>query len=102
MWRPRNEVCGRTLMTSGHFYITYMSIVPRFTFFCRSGFELGALHLQSKHSTAWATPLVHSALNEQKMGVSWTMCQDWPPTMILPILASQVARITGVSNWHPY
>jgi hypothetical protein len=27
------------------------------------------------------------------------VCLGWPQTMILPILASQVARITGVSHW---
>jgi hypothetical protein len=31
-------------------------------------------------------------------GVSGTICLDWPQIMILPILASQVARITGVSH----
>jgi hypothetical protein len=25
----------------------------------------------------------------------------WPQIMILPILVSQVARTTGVNNWHP-
>jgi hypothetical protein len=29
------------------------------------------------------------------------MCQDWPQSLILLILASKVARITGVSHWHP-
>jgi hypothetical protein len=31
-----------------------------------------------------------------EMGVSWTICLDWPWTLILPISAPQVARITGV------
>jgi hypothetical protein len=30
-----------------------------------------------------------------------TICLGWPRTATLPILASQVARITGVSNWYP-
>jgi hypothetical protein len=34
------------------------------------------------------------------MGVSWTICLGWPGTVILCILVSQVARITGVSHWH--
>jgi hypothetical protein len=34
-------------------------------------------------------------------GISWIICQGWPWSMILPISASQVARITGVSHWHP-
>jgi hypothetical protein len=53
-----------------------------------------ALHLQSRHSTAGATPLVHFVLVW-----SWgTICQVWPWTKILPISASQVARIIGVSH----
>jgi hypothetical protein len=31
-------------------------------------------------------------------GVSWTICLGWPWTVILPISASQVAKITGVSH----
>jgi hypothetical protein len=33
--------------------------------------------------------------------VSWTICQGWLRTMILLISATWVARITGVSHWHP-
>jgi hypothetical protein len=33
-------------------------------------------------------------------GVSWTVWQGWPPAGTLPISASQVARITGMSHWH--
>jgi hypothetical protein len=33
--------------------------------------------------------------------VSWTICPRWPPTSILLISASWVARITGESHWHP-
>jgi hypothetical protein len=29
-----------------------------------------------------------------------TIFQGWPRTMTLPISASQVAGITGGSNWH--
>jgi hypothetical protein len=32
-----------------------------------------------------------------EMRVSWTICLGWPCTTILPILASQVTRITSVS-----
>jgi hypothetical protein len=32
-----------------------------------------------------------------EMGFSGTISQGWPQTVILPILASQVARITDVS-----
>jgi hypothetical protein len=31
--------------------------------------------------------------------VLWTICPCWPQTLILPISASQVARITGVGHW---
>jgi hypothetical protein len=34
-------------------------------------------------------------------GVSWNICLGLPQTMILPILASQIARITGMSHWCP-
>jgi hypothetical protein len=34
-------------------------------------------------------------------GVLRTSCLGWLWTLILPISASQVARITGVSHWHP-
>jgi hypothetical protein len=33
--------------------------------------------------------------------VSWTVCLGWPWTMFLPISASQVAGITGMSYWPP-
>jgi hypothetical protein len=33
--------------------------------------------------------------------VSQTVYQDWPWTKIILIPTSQVARITGVSHWHP-
>jgi hypothetical protein len=32
------------------------------------------------------------------MGVSQTICPGFPPTVILLILASQIARITGMSH----
>jgi hypothetical protein len=44
---------------------------------------------------------VHFALIIFGDGVSRTICPGWPRTMILPISASQLARITGVSHWHP-
>jgi hypothetical protein len=30
-----------------------------------------------------------------------TVCPDWSWSKILPISASQVTRITGMSHWHP-
>jgi hypothetical protein len=59
-----------------------------------------ALHLQSRHSTAWATPPVHFALVILEMGVSGIVCPGWSLTMILPILASQVAWATGAWFTH--
>jgi hypothetical protein len=32
------------------------------------------------------------------MGVSHTICPGWPQTSILPISASHVARVTGLSH----
>jgi hypothetical protein len=29
----------------------------------------------------------------------WTIFPGWPQTSLIPILASQVARISGVSHW---
>jgi hypothetical protein len=34
-------------------------------------------------------------------GVSQSICPGWPRTAIIPISASEVARITVVSQWHP-
>jgi hypothetical protein len=31
----------------------------------------------------------------------WTICLGWPQTAVLLISASWVARITGMSHWHP-
>jgi hypothetical protein len=72
----------------------------------RLGFELWASlssknYLQSRCPPAWATPPVHSALVIWGMGVSWTVCPDWPQTVILLISASQWAWITGMNRWCP-
>jgi hypothetical protein len=42
--------------------------------------------------TTWASPPVH---------LLWLFLKGWPSAMILPISASQVVRITGVSQQHP-
>jgi hypothetical protein len=59
-------------------------------------FELRASRLHS-HSTAWATPPVYLSWLFWS-GFLWTVCPGWPQTAILPISASQVARITGMSH----
>jgi hypothetical protein len=68
-----------------------------FFFWCSWGFELRTPHLQSRCSTASATPPVHFALVIFEIG-SGTICPGWPRTMILLICASEVVRITGVSQ----
>jgi hypothetical protein len=58
------------------------------------------LHLQSRHSTTLATSLVHFAMLILETVSTQTICLGWPQTLILPISASQVARITGMSYQH--
>jgi hypothetical protein len=62
----------------------------------RLGFELRASCLLY-HLSHTFSPFVLVIL---EMGVSKTICLDWPPTVILPILASQVNRIIGMSHRH--
>jgi hypothetical protein len=59
-------------------------------------FELRALHLQTRHSTAWAIPPVYFAMVILELGVLWTICPGWPPTVNFLISAFQVARIIGM------
>jgi hypothetical protein len=35
-----------------------------------------------------------------EMGFSWTICPGWPWIVILPISASEVAEMTGMSHQH--
>jgi hypothetical protein len=46
----------------------------------------------------WMTDMYHYPQLLIEMGVSRTFCLGWPQTLILPISASLVARITGVSH----
>jgi hypothetical protein len=34
-------------------------------------------------------------------GISQTICLSWLPTTVLPISASHIARMTGMSHQHP-
>jgi hypothetical protein len=68
------------------------------SFFLGGRVRLRALHLQSRGSTAWATPPVHFALVFGD-GVTQTICSGCPQTMILSISASQIAWITGMSHY---
>jgi hypothetical protein len=61
------------------------------------GFELRALSLQSRHSTAWATPLVHFALLILEMRGLVNYFPRLASTLHPPDL-SLSARITGVSH----
>jgi hypothetical protein len=56
--------------------------------------------LQSRCSSTWATSPVPFALVILEVCVLWTTCLGWPQTAILPISASQAAKITGVSQWY--
>jgi hypothetical protein len=78
----------------------FLSLSLSFSFFHLLGlaFKLRASHLQSRHFTTWATSSVHFGYFGD--GVPPTIWLGWPWTMILPISASQVARITGVSHQH--
>jgi hypothetical protein len=55
------------------------------------GFELWALCLQNRHSTS--SVFCSSYFGD---GISWTICLGWSWTLFFLILASQVARITGM------
>jgi hypothetical protein len=67
------------------------------------GGELGlrAYSLEKQTLYSRATPPVHFVLVILEMKVSQTLCPGWPQTSILPISASQVARITGTSHQCP-
>jgi hypothetical protein len=67
-------------------------------FFGGSGVWVQCFVLSKQCSTTWDIPPVHFALVILGDGVSWTICLGWPQILILPISASQVARITGSSH----
>jgi hypothetical protein len=45
------------------------------------------------------TSMHHYARLLVEKGSHW-LCLGWPQTMILPISASQIPSITGMSHWH--
>jgi hypothetical protein len=65
------------------------------------GFEFRASCLQNRCSTLWVSPPVHIALFILELGVSRTICLGCPQIGILPISASQVSGIIGMSHQHP-
>jgi hypothetical protein len=66
----------------------------------RLGFELRAsvFAKQTLYYLSQASSPLY--LGYLEMGVSQTICPDWPWTLILPISTFQVARIIGMSHWH--
>jgi hypothetical protein len=89
-----------------HFHRVLSGTMPTANLFMFSFLQTGvwtqAPHLQSRYSISWSTPPVHFALITLKMGVSQIICLGCPWTLILPISASQVVRITGISHWCPF
>jgi hypothetical protein len=66
-----------------------------FFFLERLEFELRTLHLQVLyHLNHTSSPFCSAYFGD---GILKTICPGWLQTIILPISASQVARITGVS-----
>jgi hypothetical protein len=79
------------------FWATNPVLVGFFFFLVGLGFELWALRLPSRNSTAWATPPVHFALVILEMGYCGLFA--WVVLELLGILASQVARMhTGATG----
>jgi hypothetical protein len=72
-----------------------------FFFLVVLGFELRALHLQSRCSTACTTLQVHFVLVILSMGVFQSLCLGWPWNVIFLTSAFQVARIIRVSHPAP-
>jgi hypothetical protein len=67
-------------------------------FVARPGIELKALNLQSRLSTAWATPpLFFCSGYFEDRGLELFA---WADFEIFQMSASQVAQIIGVSHWH--
>jgi hypothetical protein len=65
------------------------------------GFELMASWLLSRYFTTWATSPTLFCVGFFWDTVSQTSCLGWLQTVILLISASWVARIAGMSHWHP-
>jgi hypothetical protein len=55
-------------------------------------------------SLSWKAGMIgahHHALVLVEIGSCTTPCLAWPQTVTLPISASQLARIKGISHWYP-
>jgi hypothetical protein len=60
-------------------------------------YKAGALPLSHTHSPFFALAILEIG-GMQGWAFSQTICLGWPGTMIFPISASHVARITGLSH----
>jgi hypothetical protein len=74
-------------------FLHLFGAVHIFFFLKRLEFELRASHLNHTSS-----PFCSGYFGSE---VSQTVCPSWSQITILPISASQVARFTGMSHWHP-
>jgi hypothetical protein len=76
-----------------------------FFFCCYLGIELRASHLQSRHSTPWATPLLEPlhqpffVLGIFEIESHRLFAQGWPWTEIFLIPASWAAKVISKSPW---
>jgi hypothetical protein len=77
--------------------LSQLSFWSLFLSFLVLGFELRALHLQSRCLTAWATPPLHFALVilevESLELFAWAGLKPWSSQ-------SQAAKTIGVKHWH--
>jgi hypothetical protein len=67
------------------------------------GLNLGFLYCLSHISVPLVILLLEPHLHTSSYprdGVSGTIYLDWPRSTILPISASHIDRITGMSHWH--
>jgi hypothetical protein len=71
---------------------------PFFLFLVGLEFELRVLCLKSTIYCSSHTSSPFCSGNILEMRVSWSICLGWSQTTILPILASQVARIIGMNH----
>jgi hypothetical protein len=84
-----------------HIYV-YIHILT-FIYFCccflvRQEFELRILALQNKNFSSWAMHPRSFLSGYFEDIVSQTICLGWPWTVVLPISASQVAKMTDMNH----
>jgi hypothetical protein len=86
--------------TSFYFIYLFIYLFIHLFILVELRFQLRALYVQHRPSTAWNTPPVYFSLVNLEMGVSRTICLDWLRTpvlrsqnVILLMSVSQVARM---------